>query len=137
MSQTERILFLDKKMRTAGSVTVAETADHFEVSTRQVKRDIEYLRDRFDAPIVYDQGERCYHYEKKFTDLEFADQNLVMSYLALQSLASNHQYMPVYAENMMSAINEEVPADYRTVCKKITYQLPLSDAIKPEYFERS
>jgi predicted DNA-binding transcriptional regulator YafY len=135
MSQTERILFLDKKMRTMGRVTVAETADYFEVSTRQVKRDIEYLRDRFDAPIVYDSAERYYHYQKEFKDLEFADQNLVMSYLALQSIASNNQYMPVYAENMMSAINEEVPADYRTVCKKITYQLPLYDAIKPEYFE--
>jgi len=135
MSQTERILYLDKRMRTAGTVTVAETAEHFEVSTRQVKRDIEYLRDRFNAPIVYDVSSHSYRYEKKFTDLQFADQNLVTSYLALQSLARSQQYMPVYAENMLSAINKEVPQDYRELTKKITYQLPQTDAIKPEYFE--
>ena len=135
MSQTERILYLDKRMRTAGCVTVAETAEHFEVSTRQVKRDIEYLRDRFNAPIVFDKGMHSYHYEKKFTDLEFADQNLVTSFLALQSMAQNQQYMPVYAENMLAAIGEEVPSDYRALTKKITYQVPQTDSIKPEYFE--
>ena len=55
MSQTERILYIDRNLRTDRYLTVQDVADYFEVSTRQVKRDIEYLRDRFNAPIVFDR----------------------------------------------------------------------------------
>ena len=48
MSQTERILYIDRNLRTDRYLTVQDVADYFEVSTRQVKRDIEYLRDRFN-----------------------------------------------------------------------------------------
>lgn len=135
MSQTERILYLDRKMRLEGRVTVAQAAEKFEVSTRQIKRDIEYLRDRFEAPLIYDSSIRAYRYEEAFNDLQFADQNLITSYLALQSISKNHDLMPVYAENMISAIKAEVPGDYEKLIDKIIYQIPQSDSIKPEYFE--
>lgn len=135
MSQTERIIFLDKKLRFSGRVTALEAAEHFEVSTRQIKRDIEYLRDRFNAPIVYDASIKAYRYEEKFNDLEFADQNLITSYLALQSITQNHDLMPVYAENMLSAIEQEIPSDYQKLFDKIIYQIPQADSIKPEFFE--
>ena len=120
MSQTERILYLDRKIRLDGRVTVAQAAEKFQVSTRQIKRDIEYLRDRFDAPLVYDNGIKAYRYEEKFNDLEFADQNLITSYLALQSITQNHDLMPVYAENMLSAIEQEIPSDYQKLFDKIS-----------------
>lgn len=135
MSQTERILYLDRKIRLDGRVTVAQAAEKFQVSTRQIKRDIEYLRDRFDAPLVYDNGIKAYRYEEKFNDLQFADQNLITSYLALQSISRNHDLMPVYAENMLTAIKAEVPGDYEKLIDKIIYQIPQSDSIKPEFFE--
>ena len=62
MSQTERILFIDRRIRLAGKTTINETADKFEVSVRQVKRDIEYLRDRLQAPIIYDRKLKGYIY---------------------------------------------------------------------------
>lgn len=135
MSQTERILYIDKKLRLSGKVTVFQVAEHFEVSVRQVKRDIEYLRDRFNAPIIYDRLIKAYKYEEKFTDLEFADQNLMMSYLALQSITKNQHFMPVYAENMLDAIKVEVSSDYRELCSKISYELPVYETIKSDYFE--
>ena len=52
MSQFERIACIDRLLREQGSVRTAEVAERFEVSGRQVKRDIEYLRDRLDAPVV-------------------------------------------------------------------------------------
>ncbi|MFA6937385.1 MAG: transcriptional regulator [Treponema sp.] len=134
MSQTERILYLDKKMREKGFVTTQEAADEFEVSPRQIKRDIEYLRNRFGAPINYSKN-HGYKYVKKFTDLEFANQNLIMSYLTLQSIVKNHQYMPVYAENMLTAIDNEVPSDYKAICKQITYQFQQYDTVPSDYFE--
>ena len=118
MSQTERILYLDRKMRLDGRVTVAQAAEKFEVSTRQIKRDIEYLRDRFEAPLIYDSEIKAYRYEQKFNDLQFADQNLITSYLALQSISKNHDLMPVYAENMLTTIKAEVPGDYGDIAER-------------------
>ena len=45
MSQFERIACIDRLLREQGSVRTTEVAERFEVSGRQVKRDIEYLRD--------------------------------------------------------------------------------------------
>lgn len=136
MSQSERILYLDKKMRSGGCrVTAEEAANHFEVSTRQVKRDIEYMRNRLNAPVIYDSSIRAYCYESEYNDLKFANQDFVLSFLALQSFVQNKQYFPLYEDSLLSQLDEQVPQDYREVCKNITYQMPPVDAIKPDFFE--
>jgi predicted DNA-binding transcriptional regulator YafY len=136
MSQTERILFLDKKMQPPSrGVTALEAAEHFEVSTRQIKRDIEYLRNRFNAPVIYDKALRLYRYEEEFTDLKFANQGLILSYLSIQSFVKNKQYFPLFEDSVLDQIMNEVPRDYLDVSSKITYQLPTVENIRPEYFE--
>lgn len=134
MSQTERILFLDRTMRNKGFVTAQEAATYYEVSTRQIKRDIEYLRDRFNAPIIYSKALPGYTYERPFKDLAFADQNLVLFYVIMQSLAKNQHYIPVISEEIMKTVVNEVPKDYLDVCSKITYELQQSEFVNPEYF---
>jgi len=54
MSQFERIAYIDRTLRERDSLQSAEAARRFEVSTRQIKRDLEYLRDRLSAPVVDD-----------------------------------------------------------------------------------
>lgn len=134
MSQTERILYIDRKMRTVGKVTVNECAKHFEISTRQIKRDIEYLRDRFNAPIVYDRTIKGYIYNSNFKTLEFADQKLIMFYVAIKSLTESEHYIPIYTDDVIKNLENDVPKDYRDVCKKISYQIPKFDAINPDFF---
>jgi DeoR/GlpR family transcriptional regulator of sugar metabolism len=46
MSSFERITAIDRALH-EGGVTVAKIARRFEVNPRTVKRDIEYMRDRF------------------------------------------------------------------------------------------
>lgn len=136
MSQAERILYLDKMMRSPeGTVTVSDVVKHFEVSERQVKRDIEYLRDRMNAPIIYDYTVKAYRYEKEFNDLELLNQDIIISYLSLKSLAANKQYFPLYQDSLLSAIDKEVPSDYKDVCRKINYYMPPVDKISGDYFE--
>lgn len=134
MSQTERILFIDRKLQNEGDVTVNQVASRFEVSTRQIKRDIEYLRDRFNAPIVWDSKRKVYFYEKKFKTLAFADQKLVLFYVIMKSLSENQHYIPIYTDDLLSRISGDVPSDYRSVCNKISYEIPQSEFINPEYF---
>lgn len=134
MSQTERILFIDRTINTKGKVTVAQTASRFEVSTRQVKRDIEYLRDRFSAPLVYDTEQKGYRYSKPFKDLAFADQKLTFFYIVMKSLTENGHYIPVYSDSVLSTIEADVPGDFRSVCSKISYQIPQAEFLNQGFF---
>lgn len=134
MSQTERILYLDRMMRANGKVTVQQAADEYEVSTRQIKRDIEYMRERFDAPVVYNRAIHGYRYEGKFKKLEFADQHFVLFYVILKSLLGNQQYIPVESKELFGSIEESIPQNYRDLCRNISYQMPAVSLIKPEQF---
>ena len=130
MSQTERILYIDRSLRTRGSFTVQQVADYFEVSSRQVKRDIEYLRDRFNAPIIFDRFNMFYKYETDFKELAFADQNLVLFYVVLKSLVENQHYIPVVSDDIISNIAKDVPESYKHICDNISFELR---AVRPSF----
>ncbi len=134
MSQSERIFYIDRKLRLDGRVTVQKVSDYFEVSTRQVKRDIEYLRDRFAAPILWDSSIKAYRYEESFEDLAFADQNLVLSYVIMKSMLENEHYIPIYSDDLLKKISGDVPSDYREVCEKIRYEMPHVEKMNGEFF---
>ena len=134
MSQTERILFIDRRIRLNGKTTIFETAKKFEVSVRQVKRDIEYLRDRLQAPIIYDRKIKGYIYETEFHSLEFADQSLMLFYVMIKSLAENHHYIPIYSNEILKQLESGIPEEYREVCERVSYQFPKADVMAPEYF---
>lgn len=134
MSQTERILYIDRNLRTKRPLTVQQVADYFEVSTRQVKRDIEYLRDRFNAPIVFDRLDKIYRYENDFNQLAFADQNLVLFYVVLKSLVENQHYIPVVSDDVVTNVSKDVPESYKHICDRISFELPKFDTIEPEIF---
>lgn len=134
MSQTERILFIDRKLRNTGYFTADEVAREFEVSTRQVKRDIEYMRERFEAPVLWVRREKHYVYEKPFKHLEFADQHLVLSYLSVQSMLKNASYFPAVSDELLNSFKSLIPKEFAGVCDRIFYQLPSTDVLKPEFF---
>ena len=57
-----RLLKIDKMIRERQLPTVSILAKEFEVSTRTVERDIEFLRDRYEVPIKYDVKNGGYVY---------------------------------------------------------------------------
>ena len=55
MDRTERFYKIEMLIRSRGSVSFAVLMDELGVSRATLKRDLEYLRERLDAPIVYDR----------------------------------------------------------------------------------
>lgn len=134
MSQTERIAFLDRRLRERGWVTAAEVAERFEVSSRQVKRDIEYLRWRLDAPLVYDGARRRYHYEKPWAQFRFADERKVLFSALVKGWASSEAHRPLVTPEMLEGIEAAVSKDYRSVADRIRYEAPSSEPVDLETF---
>jgi predicted DNA-binding transcriptional regulator YafY len=63
MDRTERFHLIDQMLCNRRVVTRAQFLQALEVSPATFKRDLEYLRDRLAAPIVWDPEQRGYRYE--------------------------------------------------------------------------
>ena len=63
MDRTERFYRIDQLLRNQRSVSLRQLIDNLEVSRATVRRDLEYLRDRIGAPLVWDRNLRGYRYD--------------------------------------------------------------------------
>lgn len=63
MDRTERFYKIELLIRNHGGVSFRTLREALEVSPATLKRDLQYLRDRLDAPIVYDRGDDVYRFE--------------------------------------------------------------------------
>ncbi len=62
MERTERFHKIDYLLKNHRQVSMAMLIDKLEVSESTIKRDISYMRDRLQAPILWTQEKRGYHY---------------------------------------------------------------------------
>lgn len=62
MNRTERLYRIDQLIHQRGTVTRMELLDELEISWATLKRDLAYLRDRLNAPILFDaeRGGYCF-----------------------------------------------------------------------------
>lgn len=65
MDRTERFHQIDQMLSNSHWVTRQQFLDALEVSPATFKRDLEYLRDRLGAPIVWDREHRAYAYQQQ------------------------------------------------------------------------
>ena len=63
MDRTERFMKIDLLLQRRKATSLALMIEELEISRATVKRDIEYMRDRMHAPIVWDRELRGYRYE--------------------------------------------------------------------------
>jgi predicted DNA-binding transcriptional regulator YafY len=63
MDRTERFYKIDKLLAERKRVTFAELTEALSVSPATLKRDLEYMRNRLHAPIIWDREERAYRFD--------------------------------------------------------------------------
>jgi predicted DNA-binding transcriptional regulator YafY len=65
MDRTERFYKIDQMIRERGVVSFAQLMETLEISRATLKRDLEYLRSRLNAPIVWDRDAGGYRFERQ------------------------------------------------------------------------
>jgi len=68
MDRTERFYKIELLLRSRGCVGFDALRDELAVSPATLKRDLQYLRDRLNAPIVYDRYDNGYRFEAAAAD---------------------------------------------------------------------
>ena len=64
MNRLERVYRIDQMLQERRSVSRQSFLDELEVSAATFKRDLEYMRDRLQAPVVWDRDANGYRYEQ-------------------------------------------------------------------------
>lgn len=132
MSQTERIFHIDRAIREDGGITIHEIAGHFEISPRQAKRDIEYMRDRLEAPIVWSQERLRYEYSSTWESLRAADEKSLFAFAFLSSILTKYSYVPIVSEDIIAILREKIGGRYSGIADKVRYELPDLESIDGE-----
>jgi len=68
MERLERFYRIQQLLKSRRLVRTQEFMDELEVSRATFKRDLDYLRDRFHAPILYDRDQEAYRFDDKVED---------------------------------------------------------------------
>jgi predicted DNA-binding transcriptional regulator YafY len=63
MDRTERFYKIDHMLQSRGRVKVDDFLDELGISLATFKRDLEYMRSRLNAPIVWDRDDNAYRFE--------------------------------------------------------------------------
>ena len=58
----ERLLTIDELLRSGKRITQGILTQHLEVKERTVRNDLHFLRDRYSAPLEYDQSGKRWYY---------------------------------------------------------------------------
>ena len=65
VDRTERFYKIDQLLQARGRVSVGEFLSELDVSLATFKRDLEYMRDRLNAPIVWDRDAGAYRFDEE------------------------------------------------------------------------
>jgi predicted DNA-binding transcriptional regulator YafY len=68
MDRTERFYKIDQMIHERKLVSFAELMDALEISRATLKRDLEYMRNRLNAPILWDRDAGGYRFEAQQGD---------------------------------------------------------------------
>ncbi len=103
----ERLLGIHKKIKSGSYPNTKQLAEEFNSGKgiATISRDIEFLRDRFGAPIEYDYEHRGYFYTSDFEmPLNAISPDAMISLFAAKIMLSHFKDSPLYSE-ICSALN--------------------------------
>lgn len=105
----ERFAWFDNRVRAKKYPNATKLSEQFEISLKTAQRDIEFMRDRLDYPLLYDESKKGYYYK----DNTFS---LPMTYLSSEELTSL-----LIARKLLQDISGGIIGDeIKSVVNKIT-----------------
>jgi len=103
-----RIYFIDREITSGKYPNTPALAKAYEVGTATISRDIEFMRDRLNAPIEYDYTRKGYYYTEKTFRLPaaFASAEDMLALGMAKTLLSLYQNTPIYdaAKELMESV---------------------------------
>ncbi|MDR9502177.1 MAG: WYL domain-containing protein [Desulfurivibrionaceae bacterium] len=112
--QHARLLFIDRKIQEGGYPNCSSLAAEWEVSSKTIQRDLDYLRYQLEAPLTYSATQRGYYYTEPryhLPAMDVKESDLFAIYLA-EKLLQQYEGTPVYHNlcQVFRKIEDSLPA---------------------------
>ena len=127
MSQIERIFYINRKILEDGKVSTAQVVSAFEISKRQVMRDIDYLRDTLEAPLAYEAKEKGYVYTGDFSMMSNSNERMLVLNAIFRSLAASQGALSVITDMVSDGLDSGLEEGYKSLSDKIVFITPVQD----------
>ncbi|MDY0289033.1 MAG: WYL domain-containing protein [Sphaerochaeta sp.] len=127
MSQIERIFYINRKILEDGKVSTAQVVSAFEISKRQVMRDIDYLRDTLEAPLAYEAKEKGYVYTGEFSMMSNSNERMLVLNAIFRSLAQSQGALSVITDMVTEGLDSGLEESYKSLSDKIIFITPVQD----------
>lgn len=145
MDRTERLYRIDRLLQERGVVPVTDFLSELEVSLATFKRDLEYLRDRLNAPIVWDRDAGGYRFDKQGVGDKYELPGLWFNASEIHALLTMRQLLTSLGPGLLSAHVEPLLARLRMLLdsedvpveafeKRVRIQRLSARAYEPEHF---
>ena len=148
MSQTERVYKIEMLIRQRGHLSFQALRDELEVSPATLKRDLEFLRDRMGAPIVYDRDLNGYRFGEGYLGQKHQLPGLWFNERELYSLLMAHQLLSEldtdgvisrHLQPLLDRIHDMLggaEADATTLIRRVKIISPAKRPVPGPFFER-
>ncbi len=128
-----RIAFIDRAIRAGGWPNANTLARQLEVSPRTVQRDIEFLRDRLQAPIEFDSRRNGYHLcqpDFRLPFFQLTEGELVALFLAERLLQQYRgTYFEIQLEHAFAKMLELLPAPVSIDLSRVAETLSVTPTV--------
>jgi len=131
MASLHRIFFVHDEIMKFGKVTTKKIVDAFEITTRQVQRDIREMK-QMGAPVEYSAEVGGYTYKRPWNILDYADKKTLLFYLFASKMATNLSLMPVVSRRLLSEIEDVFLKNYSEVLERISYEFSDTEPFSTE-----
>lgn len=141
--QLSRLIFIDQLIRKGAYPNCSSIAREYEVSSRTIMRDIEYMRDMHEAPIEYDHSKRGYYYTEpnyylKAIDIKESDLFAIcIAEKALEQYANTPIYntLATVFDKIRAFLPETITVNTSWADNHYTFMRESATVIKPEVWE--
>lgn len=123
--KTHRIIQIDKLIRDGKYPSVQQMADEYGVTKRTILRDIEFLRDRYNAPVLMDRTRKGYYY----SDPTFMIQNVLLTEGDLFVVST---VMPLLEQYK----NTPLESAFKNIMSKISVMLPNQVSVDTSFLNK-
>ncbi|NIA13599.1 MAG: WYL domain-containing protein [Nitrospiraceae bacterium] len=103
MDRTERFYKIERLLKTRRAVSYGTFLEELGVSLSTFKRDIQYMRDRLNAPIVWDRGSKGYRFTDPFDGPVYELPGMWFSSSELYALLAAHKCLSEIDPGILSS----------------------------------
>lgn len=127
----ERILTIHSLASVGKCPTVKKLSRRFEVTPRTIERDLEFMRDRLRAPLVYNRSTMTYSYSEPFElpSLRLTEGEMIVLYLGerllVQSIGTPYEkYIRSAMDKLKTFVCGDVVIDPNDLQDAISFRIP-------------